>query len=298
MNEHDLFLAMRTRVLCLDGAMGTELQHTGLAPGACGELLNAESPDVVRAIHRRYREAGADVLLTNTFGGSRLRLAQRGLATRAIELNRKAAELARDAAGERGFVLGDIGPFGGLLAPLGGTAPEAVRGAFEEQVGALLDGGADGILIETMTSLEEMSLAVAAARDAGARIVMASFAFDHKHNALLRTMLGVGPGDACEAMCDAGVDAVGANCGADLEPEDLVAIVETYREHTDLPVLIEPNAGRPELTPDGVVYHERPEDFGARASAWIAAGAGLVGGCCGTTPEHIRAIARACRGGS
>jgi 5-methyltetrahydrofolate--homocysteine methyltransferase len=291
MNTEDLRAAMQTRLLVLDGAMGTELQRAGLPPGACGELWNLERPEIVLAIHERYRTAGADILVTNTFGGSPALLARHGLGDRAAEIALAAAGIAREAAGVRGFVLGDIGPFGGLLKPLGNADPADVRRGFAEQARALVEGGVDGILVETMSAVEEMQLAVAAAREAGASLVFASFAFAHHKSGTPRTMMGVTPEAACAAMRTAAVDAVGANCGTDLTAQDWLAIVRAYRARTDRPLLVEPNAGRPTLSPDGTRYLETPAELASRIDDLIEAGATLVGGCCGTTPDHVAVIA-------
>jgi 5-methyltetrahydrofolate--homocysteine methyltransferase len=280
----------RERLVLLDGGIGTQLQLAGLPAGACGEVWNVERPDIVSGIHRAYAEAGAEALLTNTFGGSPLALARHGLGHRARELNRAAAALARDAAGDERWVLGDVGPFGGFLAPLGEAEPSEVEAGFREQVEALREGGADGVLIETMTALDELTLAVRAARAAGAPFVIASIAFD----ATLvgpRTMMGVSPRDAAAAALELGVDALGANCGTGL---DMNGYAELLRELAAaapaLPLLCRPNAGTPRLEGGRVLYDLAPDRMAAAVGLLVAAGARMIGGCCGTTPAHIAAL--------
>jgi 5-methyltetrahydrofolate--homocysteine methyltransferase len=274
-------------VFLADGAMGTMLQTAGLKPGACGELWNMERPEVVLGIHAAYVTAGSCVLLTNTFGGNRFRLALHSAESRVREINGAGAALARKAAGEEGFVLGDIGPFGGILAPEGDADPDAVHAAFLEQAEALVQAGVDGLIVETQVSIDEMRLALHAAREAGARLVMASFAFDRTRPGAYRTMMGVSPGDAAAAMEDAGADVFGCNCGKDIGVAEAAAIARAYRGLTSKPILIKPNAGQPVKTGDGFAYTEPPEKMAPSAPALIEAGARIIGGCCGTTPRHI-----------
>jgi 5-methyltetrahydrofolate--homocysteine methyltransferase len=279
-------------LLC-DGATGTELHRLGVEPGACPEALNVDRPDLVRTLHRSYLDAGSGLLTTNTFGGNRFRLELHGEDARMAELNRAGAALAREMAGDRVFVLGDVGPSGGILAPLGDLDPEDAREAFRMQVEALLDGGADGILVETMTALDETEQAVRGARDAGAEVVLASFAFDRVKTGVPRTMMGLAPADAARAAEALGVDVVGCNCGTSLTGDDYVTIVDELAASTSLPLLAQPNAGLPELTRQGVVYRETPESMAETAGRLTAAGASIVGGCCGSTPGHVAAF-RAC----
>ena len=221
MDRSDLLVELlRRRPLVCDGGMGTQLQAQGLLPGASGEAWNADEAGNVRRVHLAYLDAGADLLITNTFGGTALALALHGLdPARTAELNRAGARLAREAAGERAFVLGDMGPFGGLLAPVGDAEPEAVAAAFLEQARALLAGGADALLVETMSDPVELSLAVAAARQAGARQVWATGAYQATPDGY-RTMMGTDVAGMVEAALEAGADVVGANCGTHLSLED------------------------------------------------------------------------------
>ena len=278
-------------VLLADGAIGTELQRRGLEPGSCGEQWNLERPESVEAVHRAYVEAGARLLTTNSFRGTRHALAGFGLQDRAVEINRRAAELARSAAGEEAWVLGSIGPFGGFLEPLGNTSRDQLRSWFEEQAAALLEGGADGIVVETMAAKEEVETAILAARAAGAELVAAMMTFE-KGRGACRTMMGVSPGDAAKLMCAAGADIVGSNCGTGLLMEDYANIVARFRDATAAPILVRPNAGSPQLVGEAVVYRQEPADMAVEIGALLRAGANIIGGCCGTTPEHIRAFAR------
>jgi 5-methyltetrahydrofolate--homocysteine methyltransferase len=291
-----LLEALKTRVLLADGGMGTQLQAAGLEVGGCGELWNVEHPERVQEIQRRYAEAGSDLIITNTFCGSRISLANHGVADRAEELNEAAARLLRELVGPERWVIGDIGPFGGLLAPMGEAEPEAVSEAFLEQARALLAGGADALIVETQTALEELELGVRAAKQAieergsvGQTPVIASMAYDKMKSGPPRTMMGVDPRAAALKMLELGVDIVACNCGTNIDIFDQAEVVAIYREVApDHPIMAQPNAGAPERTAAGIVYHETPEAMARGVAALVDAGAGIVGGCCGTTPEHIR----------
>ena len=288
--------ALGSGLLLADGAIGTELQRRGLEPGACAEAWNIQYPDRVEEVHRAYVEAGARFLTTNSFRGTRFALAGFGLGDRVVEVNRRAAELARRAAGDRAWVLGSIGPFGGFLEPLGDTSPEELHSWFREQASALLEGGADGIVLETMASKEEVGVGIRAARAAGAALVAAMMTFE-KGKGTCRTMMGVAPEDAAKFMVDEGADVVGSNCGTGLSMPDYAAIVAGFRSATGNPVLIRPNAGSPELVGDRVVYRQAPEAMAAEVMSLAGAGANIIGGCCGTTPGHIRAFGAVLRRG-
>jgi 5-methyltetrahydrofolate--homocysteine methyltransferase len=284
-----LLEALRERVLLGDGAMGTEIQRAGLESGGCGEAWNLDHPERVLAIQRRYVEAGSDVLLSHTFGACRIMLNRHGQGERTVEINRAAVELAREALGDQGYVLGDIGPFGGLMEPYGDVAPADVERAFKEQARALVEGGADGIIIETQTAFEELAIAVAAAKEAGAAAVIGSIAFDRMvEEDDVRTMMGVSPEQAAEFMVAHGCDVAALNCGTRVGMAMAARIVERYRAACGLPVMAQPNAGEPFLDDFQVLYKETPEEMGAGLPALVAAGARIVGGCCGSTPDHIR----------
>jgi 5-methyltetrahydrofolate--homocysteine methyltransferase len=280
--------------LLADGAMGTQLFLAGLEQGGCGEAWNLTHPERVLAIQRRYVDAGSDCLLTNTFGGCRITLARHGRAGDAAAINAAAAGIAREAFGGRpGYVIGDIGPFGGLLEPFGDAREADVREAFEEQARALVEAGVDAIIIETQTSLEELGLGLKAARDAGAPCVIGSMAYDvTRDGSTFRTMMGVDPERAAAFMQEHGADIVALNCGTGMDMVRARDAVERYRRAVSLPIMVQPNAGQPVLVEMRLVYDETPAQMGSGVVPLVQAGARIVGGCCGNTPEHIREFRR------
>jgi 5-methyltetrahydrofolate--homocysteine methyltransferase len=285
-----LLAAIRNRVLLGDGAMGTQLQQAGLESGGCGEAWNVDHPDRVLAIQRRYVEAGSDCLITNTFGASRIMLARHDEAARTADINKAGVAIARAAFGAKpGFVLGDIGPFGGLMEPYGEISRADVEMAFGEQAQALVAAGADAIIIETQTALEELQIAIASAKAAGAPAVIGSIAFDKMADEDdVRTMMGISPEQAAEFMAEQGVDILALNCGTGVDMRMAANIVRRYREVSGLPIMAQPNAGAPVLENFKVVYRETPEEMARGLPALLDAGAAIVGGCCGSTPDHIR----------
>ncbi len=285
-----LLEAIREKTLLGDGAMGTQLQQAGLEPGGCGEAWNTEHPDRVLAIQKKYVEAGSDCLITNTFGGSRIMLERHAQDSDVNAINKAGALIAREAfGGKDGYVLGDIGPFGGLLEPYGEVTEKSVREAFAEQAMALVSGGVDAIIIETQTSLEELGIGLEAARDAGAPCVIGSMAYDVTFDGEeIRTMMGIGPEDAAEFMVENGADVIALNCGSGVDVSWAARAVERYRRITDLPTMAQPNAGLPELIDMEVVYRQTPEEMTGELSALLNAGANIVGGCCGSSPAHLR----------
>ena len=285
-----LLEAIREKTLLGDGAMGTQLQQAGLEPGGCGEAWNTEHPDRVLAIQKKYVEAGSDCLITNTFGGSRIMLERHAQDSDVEAINKAGALIAREAfGGKDGYVLGDIGPFGGLLEPYGEVTEKSVREAFAEQAMALVSGGVDAIIIETQTSLEELGIGLEAARDAGAPCVIGSMAYDVTFDGEeIRTMMGIGPEDAAEFMVENGADVIALNCGSGVDVTWAARAVERYRRITDLPTMAQPNAGLPELIDMEVVYRQTPEEMTGELSALLSAGANIVGGCCGSSPAHLR----------
>ncbi len=287
-----LLEAISQRVLLGDGAMGTQMQQAGLEPGGCGEAWNLDAPDRVLEIQRRYVEAGSDCLLTNTFGACRIALDRHGRGDDVTAINASAVRIARAAFGERsGLVLGDIGPFGGMLEPYGEVAEQLVHEAFAEQAQALVAAGVDAVIVETQTALEELAIAVAAARAAGASCVIASMAFDvNPQGSAAHTMMGVDPRQAAERMRDLGVDIIGLNCGAGVDVLWATRIVQAFREVCELPVMAQPNAGLPEFENLEVVYKQTPEQMVADLPGLLAAGPRIVGGCCGSAPAHIAAF--------
>lgn len=289
MTRPSLLEALKSRVLLGDGAMGTQLQQAGLESGHCGEAWNLDHPDRVVGIQRRYAEAGSDVILTNTFGACRIMLDRHGEGARTADINRASVAIARQALGGSGYVLGDIGPFGGLMEPYGDISRAAVERAFREQARALMEGGADGIIIETQTAFEEVEIAVAAAREAGAPVVIASFAFDRMLDEDdVRTMMGISPEQAAEFMERHGCDVAGLNCGTGVDMRFAADITRRYRATCGLPVMAQPNAGAPVLEDMKVLYKQTPQEMGEGLEGLLAAGPRIVGGCCGSTPAHIR----------
>jgi 5-methyltetrahydrofolate--homocysteine methyltransferase len=286
--------AVREKPLLGDGAMGTQLMIAGLEQGNCGEAWNLTHPEKVLQIQRRYVEAGSDCLLTNTFGGSRIMLNRHGNADQVAKINRAGVEIARRAFGDSdGYVIGDIGPFGGLLEPLGGFTKEQVRSAFEEQAGALVEAGADAIVVETQTSLEELLLGIEAAQKAGAPCIIGSMAYDVTlDGSTFRTMMGVEPEKAAQFMEKHGAHIVALNCGTGMDMRRALTAVERYRSVSTLPVMVQPNAGQPRLENMKVIYDQTPEQMVQGLVRLLEAGANIVGACCGSTPEHVRAFRR------
>jgi 5-methyltetrahydrofolate--homocysteine methyltransferase len=284
--------AIREGPLLSDGAMGTQLMLAGLEQGNCGEAWNLTHPERVLAIQRRYADAGSDCILTNTFGGSRIMLNRHGHAGQAAEINRAAVAIVRQAFGDReGYAIGDVGPFGGLMEPYGDFTEEQVRGAFEEQARALVDAGADAIIIETQTGLEELLLGIRAAKQAGAPCVIGSMAYDVTlDGSTFRTMMGVDPERAAKFMEEHGADIVALNCGTGMDMERARHAVLRYRKATSLPVMVQPNAGQPKLINMKVVYDETPEQMVKGVEPLLDAGVAILGACCGSTPDHIRAF--------
>ncbi|MBL8173856.1 MAG: homocysteine S-methyltransferase family protein [Bryobacterales bacterium] len=285
-----LLEAIQQKVLLGDGAMGTQLQAAGLEPGGCGEIWNIERPDVILAIEKAYVEAGSDVLISNTFGASRIMLARHGYESKVREINRAGVRIAREAFGDKqGFVLGDIGPFGGLMEPHGEVPESTVREAFDEQAQALVDAGADAIIIETMTALEELGIAIEAARKAGAPLIIGSVAFDVTTNGKdVRTMMGISPEKAAKFLEENGAHIAALNCGAGVDMVWAARIAARYREACSLPVMAQPNAGLPVLEKMKVVYKQDPDEFAAGVPALIESGVRIIGACCGSTPLNIR----------
>jgi 5-methyltetrahydrofolate--homocysteine methyltransferase len=279
------------RLVC-DGAMGTQLMLAGLEQGACGEAWNLNHPERVLAIQQRYVEAGADCLITNTFGGSRLMLRRHGHEKELAEINQAGARIARQAfAGRPGFVLGDIGPLGAILEPYGELPVAEAQSALEEQAAALVGAGVDAIIIETQTSLEELGVAIDAARAAGAACIIASLAYDLSlDKTFYKTMMGVAPAQAAEFVADRGAQVAALNCGTGMDMAGAASVARIYREHCTLPIMVQPNAGQPVLENLKAVYKQTPADMARAVPEVLEAGVNIVGSCCGSTPEHTRAI--------
>lgn len=287
-----LLEALRERRLVCDGAMGTQLMLAGLAQGACGEDWNLTHPDRVLDIQRRYANAGADCIITNTFGGSRITLQRHGHADELRAINQAGARIAREAFGDReGFVLGDLGPLGVMLEPYGDLPVTEARAAYEEQANALVEAGVDAIIIETQTSLEELGVAVDAAKAAGAPCIIGSLAYDLSadKNAYV-TMMGVRPERAAEFLEERGAHVVALNCGTGMDMVGAAKVARQYRASCNLPVMVQPNAGMPVLENMKAVYKQLPADMALGVPEALEAGANIIGSCCGSTPEHTRVI--------
>ena len=285
----------RPGLVLADGGMGTMLMELGLQFGASPELWNVEHPDRVRLVHRGYLQAGSRVILTNTFGCNRLRLSLHNLQDRVVEFNTAAAKLVREEvreAGGRAVVAGDIGPSGGILAPLGELEPAEATAAFAEQARGLIEGGVDVIWIETLSSLEEMRAAIDGVRQASADIpIVATMTFDTRG----RTMMGVTPEQAVRELSGWGVSALGANCGNG--PDEILAVIEKMKAAAPQAVLVaKSNAGVPKLEKGRAVYGAGPEEMAVYAAAAADAGARVIGACCGSTPQHVEAMAAALKG--
>lgn len=278
-------------VLLLDGAMGTMLINLGIKAGEAPELWNVEHADRIRSVHRAYIAAGARIVLTNSFGGTGIRLARHGLEDRTAELNRAAAANARAEAGSaphKVLVAGSMGPTGELMKPMGPLTPEKARAAFAEQAAALAEGGADLLWVETMSDLEELKAAVEGARQAADLPVVATMSFDTRG----RTMMGVTPVQAAETLRALDVAALGANCGKG--PDELLQSISNMHAHAPTVVLVaKANAGLPHMVDGELVYDGTPALMADYALKARREGAQLIGACCGSTPAHIRAMAEA-----
>ena len=278
-------------MLLTDGACGTNFQAMGIEPGVAPEEWVFDEPDRVRELHRRFAQAGSEMVLTCSFGGSPIRLLDGPLAGRAHELNRRAAELAREAVGDDVLVAGSVGPSGQLPEPLGLLGREAALDAFAEQARGLVDGAVDVIVLETFFAIEEALWAGEAIRTVTDLPLVMSFSFDQG----TRTMMGLSAADVVAQTASLGLAAIGANCGRSLE--DTAELTGQFLStELALPLWIKPNAGVPQIVADGVVYPEDPGSFAPKVAALAARGARLVGGCCGSTPEHVAALRRALDG--
>jgi 5-methyltetrahydrofolate--homocysteine methyltransferase len=273
--------------LVSDGAWGTFLQIKGLKPGDCPELWNIDRFDDVVDIAKKYIEAGSDMVETNSFGANRFKLEYFGLEDRAYELNKAAAEASRAAAGSDVLVLGSIGPTGKFLIT-GEVTEEELFQAFETQAHGLRNGGADAIIVETMTDIDEAVIAVRAAKSTGLDVVC-TMTFDAMPDGSYRSMMGVAPSEMVEPLLEAGADVLGSNCGNG--SLGMIDIVREIREtHPTVPILVHANAGLPIYENEQTIFPETPDFMASHTLALAEAGATIIGGCCGTRPEHIQAI--------
>jgi 5-methyltetrahydrofolate--homocysteine methyltransferase len=272
------------KVLVSDGAWGTFLQQKGLKLGECPEEWNITHPDEVFDIAKSYIDAGADMIETNSFGGTIFKVEKYGLGDKVFELNKAAAAISRKAAGDK-FVIGSVGPTGKILM-MGDVTEEELYDAFKEQVKGLEAGGVDAIMIETMTDLDEARLAIRAAKENTNCEVFCTMTFDKTVQGEFRTMMGVSPTEMVNTLIDAGAELIGANCGNGIA--DMIGIVEEIRKtNSEIPVLVHANAGMPHYHDGQTVFPETPDEMAVLVPKIIAAGANVIGGCCGTTPGHI-----------
>jgi 5-methyltetrahydrofolate--homocysteine methyltransferase len=298
MSSPNLLVELAARPLICDGAMGTQLLARGMTSGECGMLWNVEKADAVRAVHDAYRAAGCDLITTNSFGGSAFALEKHRVANRGPELNRAAAEVARAAAGETGWVLGDVGPFGDFLEPVGDMTIDELHAIFRAQIEALLDGGADAILVETMVDPAEAVVGVEAARAARSDVpIIVTYAFQKSAPGTFHTIMGTTVAEGIRKAVAAGAQIVGANCGTSLGLDDYADLAKQIVAAADAtPVIIQPNAGAPQVRGTETFYEATPEQMAELAGRLINAGVRIVGGCCGTTPGHLAAMAKSVHG--
>lgn len=277
-----------SEILVADGALGTMLLAEGLAAGKCPESFNLEHPEILERIARAYLDAGADIIQTNTFGASPLKLSQYHLDDLTEEINVSAVRAVRKAIGDRAYLSASIGPCGRLLEPYGDIDSDQVLAGFERQIKALASEGVDMLCIETMTDLAEATLAIKAVKSVlPAATVCATMTFDSTPRGFF-TIMGVSVEQAAIGLAEAGADFIGSNCGNGIA--NMVTIADEFRKHTTLPLLIQSNAGLPEVIHGELVYHETPEYMASQCRKLLDIGVNIVGGCCGTTPAHIRAI--------
>jgi 5-methyltetrahydrofolate--homocysteine methyltransferase len=276
------------RTLVGDGAWGTMLMARGLEQGQCPELVNLEKPEILGEIASLYLDAGAELITTNTFGGSSLKLAAYDLADRTEEINRHAVQELRPLVGDRAYISASVGPTGKILEPYGDAAPEDVSESFSRQIGALIEAGADVICVETMMDLTEAQLAIRAARSLSGEIpIIATMTFNATPRGFF-TMMGTSVTQAAAGLEEAGANIIGSNCGNGIEK--MIEIASELKQSTNLPIIIQSNAGLPENRDGAVVYPETPEFMAEQAGRLLELGVAVIGGCCGTGPDHIRAF--------
>jgi len=273
------------RPVITDGAWGTQLQAKGLSQGACPDQLNLTKPEWVEQVARSYIDAGSNIILTNTFGANSIILEKYGLREKTFDINRAGASISKAAAAAKAFVFGSIGPSGKMLL-MGEVTEDALKDAFSEQAAGLAEGGADAIIVETMSDLEEAKIALASAKATGLPVFV-SMVFDSGKDKD-RTLMGTTIEDAASVLEEAGADGIGANCGSGIE--SYIPVAKRLRAATNLPVWIKPNAGLPEIIDGNIVYTITPAAFASHAKTIIDAGVDFIGGCCGTAPDFIKSL--------
>ncbi|MDA3925544.1 MAG: homocysteine S-methyltransferase family protein [Kiritimatiellae bacterium] len=279
-----------SEVLICDGAMGTELQQRGLEIGSCPELWCLEKPELVKEIHQAYKDAGSNIVETNTFCGSRYKLDKFGLSDKVEQINFAGVKIAREIAGHSQYVIASLGPTGEFMQPIGLETEQSFYETFCTQAKAFEAGGADAVIVETMTSIEECCVAIRAVLETTGLTCIASFTFDPLADGRYASMMGVFPEQFAEQAIAAGAHILGSNCG--LGPAHMINIIRSIRAVAgDIPLMAMPNAGMPELKDDETIFPEGPEQFASHVEKLIEVGASIIGGCCGTTPAHIAALA-------
>lgn len=278
------------QILIGDGAMGTILFQKGLEQGDCPESICLKNPKILEEIAKTYFSAGADIVETNTFGGSPLKLADYGLDNRTEEINKTAVESVRKVVGEKAFVSGSVGPSGKMLKPFGDTEPEDVFQSYKKQVDVLIGAGVDIICIETMIDLNEAVLALEATRSINREIpIITTMTFNETPRGFF-TIMGNDIATVSKKLIENGADIIGSNCGNGIE--NMIKIAREFKKISSLPIIIQSNAGLPEIKNGTIIYSETPDFFGEKTNELIELGVSIIGGCCGTTPEHIQAIRR------
>ena len=290
MKKNELYRLLEDGPVILDGATGSNLQKAGMPTGVCPELWILEHEDALIKLQKDYVEAGTRILYAPTFSGNRIKLEEYGLGDRAEEINKRLVAISRKAAGEKALIAGDLTMTGVALKPVGPMELETLIDIYKEQAGYLLEAGVDLFIIETMMSLAETRAAVIAIKEICDLPVMASMTFQEDG----RTLYGTDPVTALVVLQSIGADVVGVNCSTG--PEEMLPVIRTMKEYAQVPILVKPNAGLPELRNGETVYPMEVEEFASYGAAFVEAGAGFLGGCCGTTPEHIRALAENVRG--
>ncbi|MBN1435899.1 MAG: homocysteine S-methyltransferase family protein [Sedimentisphaerales bacterium] len=283
-------LLQQQKFLISDGGWGTEFAKLGLPPGEAPEHWNIERPKDVQSIAQAYVNAGSDIIITNSFGGNTFKLKKSHILDQAEEINRLAAQISKNAAADKALVFASIGPTGEFMEPLGTVSEAEMIAAFVPQIKGFVAGGADGIVIETFTDLAEAKAALKAAKDNCDLPVVVSLTFD-KGARGYATMMGITPAQAAQEFTAAGADSVGSNCGAGIE--NMIEVAKLMSPATDLPLWFKANAGLPELIDGQTVFRQTPEVMVSHLNELLDAGANIIGGCCGTSPDHIRAIAQA-----